>query len=193
MLPSGILVAQHTRAAAALVAAGLIVVGSPGVGVANATKYPGPGGKSDLNQQAPYANALGGAALPEVWPDPILAGNGPDVLLSGYVNNMVGIAAGPTRGGQNTWAGGGSGAQLATPSASFPFGPSAPILMPGEGSPGGTAAVIGGDMPASQGGSSADRTGTTAAVVGGDMPGPQDLQLTSAVEPTNPIIPVGAP
>jgi|SRR5271157_2050437 len=199
MMASGILAAKHARAAVgALTAAGLVVVGSPGVGVANAFKYPGTGGRAEMYQEAPYADALGGAAIPEVWPDPVLAGNAPDVLLDGYVDNMVGIVAGPTRGGQKTWAGGGSGAQLATStySASMPLGPSTPILMPNEGRTREAAAgVLGGEMPASQGGqstSAAERTGTTAAVVGGDMPAPQD-ESTSPAEPTNPIVPVGAP
>ena len=173
MMPSGLLAAKHTRAAAVLIAAGLVVVGSPGVGVANAWKYPGFGGRPQMYQEAPYADAVGGAAMPEVWPDPVLAGYGPDLLLSGYANNLVGVVAGPSRGAQKTWSGGGSGAQLATStySTGMPGGPSGPIVMPGEG----------------------PTPGATASVVGGDMPAPQDGQSTSPAEPTNPIVPVPSP
>jgi hypothetical protein len=91
------------------------------------------------------------AAVPETWPDPIHGGNEPALLGNDFSD---GIAVNPARGGQKTWAVGGSGATLST-STSMPGGLSRPIVMPGgRPTPGATAAVLGGETPAPQGGQS---------------------------------------
>ncbi|HZE15142.1 MAG TPA: hypothetical protein VE197_05185, partial [Mycobacterium sp.] len=97
MVPTGILAPQRARAVGAVIAAGLVALGSPVVGLAKADNSPGTGGRAGQTNHTPYADAIGGIAVPENWFDSILAGNGPAALSDGYVNNVAGAAVRPSR------------------------------------------------------------------------------------------------
>ena len=101
-----ILPAKHTRAAAALVAAGLVAFGS--TGVANADD-------DDPTHQGQYGSALDGNSSPGFWPSQSLGGS------SGITVGNFGAAAGPVGSGGDT-SGNGGGANMLAPSAAAQFG-----------------------------------------------------------------------
>ena len=105
MTSARILPAKHTRAAAALLAAGLVAFGS--TGVANAD--------DDPTHQGQYGSASDGSSSTGFLPSQSLGGS------TGVTVGNYGAAAGPFDGGGDT-SGNGGGANMLDPSAAAQFG-----------------------------------------------------------------------
>jgi hypothetical protein len=194
MTSARILPAKHTRAAAALVAAGLVAFGS--TGVANADD-------DDPNHQGQYGSAPDGNSSPGFWPSQSLGGS------TGITVGNFGAAAGPVGSGDDT-SGNGGGANMLDPSAAAQFGGATggasspvvwfnPTLASGDG---GTCCSLhmGTGSPPGPFGSGDDTPGpSTPIVVPDGQPSPantataQGGQSTSPTVKPTPIVPVGAP
>jgi hypothetical protein len=197
MVPTGSTGAQCARAVGAVIAAGVVAVGSPGVGIANADNSPGTGSRTGQTNQVPYADAVGGIAVPENWLDPVLAGNGPDASSNGYVNNVVGAAVRPSRvvrgdDDDDIVVTGGRGP--GGPSSSGPGGPSSsgPGSSPSSGgmpfSPASTESAA--SMPGGPGG--APSLGAAIPEVAGQTPASLAGQSVMSTTAASPIVPVAA-
>jgi hypothetical protein len=196
MTSARILPAKHTRAAAALVAAGLVAFGS--TGVANADD-------DDPTHQGQYGSASDGNSSPGFWPSQSLGGS------NGITVGNFGAAAGPVDSGGDT-SGNGGGANMLDPSAAAQFGgatggASSPVvwfnptlasgdggiccsLHAGTGIPPGPFG-IGNDSPG--GGGSGETPGlSTPIVVPDGQPSPVNTATAQGGQST-PIVPVGAP
>ena len=131
-MPARIVPAKHAPAWVALVAAGMVAAGSPGV----ANAYPGAGSQWDQDGSSHgYAEAIGAALVPPKWPQNLLFG-------STTPKGIYGAVATPVIDSENR---GSTGILASTMPISMPSGRMAPAPK---------IAATGGPTAAPQGGQS---------------------------------------